>query len=188
MHNRWKPVVATVLVLVLVICQTAAASEAAQKLPTDTLDQPGASVNVTTDQFSPGRLLLKMLLGLAAVLVLLFLIGKMVAGRFGLPPGTARYLAVLDTLSLGPGKGLMIVKAGQKYYLLGMGGERISLLTELTIDDLASSLGEASDFAAVLNHAKLVKPGNWQQTVDAIRRQVWHLHRGKHDESNEKGE
>ena len=187
MNNCWKMTVALVLLLALVVGQSTAAATAKEELPPDSSDRSGLSGNAGTDEFSPGRLLVKMLLGLAAVLILLFLIGKAVAGRFGMPSGTARHLAVLDTLSLGPGKGVMIIKVGNKYFLMSIGGEHIHLLTELTTADLVPSSAQSPDFAAVLAQTQSARPNGWQQTVDAIRRQIWRLRRSEHSENEGEG-
>ncbi|NLG85994.1 MAG: flagellar biosynthetic protein FliO [Firmicutes bacterium] len=187
MSNSGKITVALVLVLVIVISQSTAAAGKEEHF-TDSSNQSGFLGASDTDGFSPGRLLFKMLFALAVVLILLFLMGKVVAGRFGLPAGIAQYLAVIDTLSLGPGKGIMIVKAGNKCFLLSVSGEHIHLLTELTAADLVSSSAQPPDFATILAQSKLVRPNNsWQQTVDAIRRQVWGLRRGKYGENKEEG-
>ncbi|HHV08551.1 MAG TPA: flagellar biosynthetic protein FliO [Firmicutes bacterium] len=130
--------------------------------------------------FNPGRLLLKMVLGLVAVLGLLFLVGKIVAGRLGLPPGSAHYLAVLDTLPLGAGKGLLIVQAGKKQYLLGVGGDRITMLTELESADLTALSPESPEFAKVLAQTQTTKSNYWQQATDLIRHQVMRLRGDEH--------
>jgi flagellar biogenesis protein FliO len=185
-------VIILAVVLVLTIYQPAVASEITKELLTAGQGQPSeVPVKTAEDQFSPGRILLRMIVGLVATLALLVIIGKVVAGRLGLPTKAAGYLVVVDTLSLGPSKGLMIIKAGKKYYLLGVGGERLDLLTELSIDDLTVSLVDSPNFTDVLDHAKPIRLSHWQQTADALRRQMWQLRRGgltEHGDYKEEGE
>lgn len=192
-HSWNRAAVAIIMLFILVTVYQQAVAKAAnlphqQGLSSDILSTSEVSAGTAEANFNPGRLLLKMLLGLVTVLGLLFLVGKVLSGRLGLPPGNARYLAVLDTLPLGTGKGLIVVQAGNKHYLLGVSGERISLLKELESADLVVSSLETPGFATVLSQTQKTNQNNWQQAADLIRRQVMSLRRSEHGENKGEGE
>ncbi|MGI6597720.1 MAG: FliO/MopB family protein [bacterium] len=190
-YSRDKAVrVLVILILLVLMCSEVqsdakAATAQQQELPADQSDTTRA--HTYGSAFSPGRLLLKMILGLAGVLFLLFLLGRILSGRLGLPAGSARYLSVLDSLPLGSGKGLIIIQVGKKHYLLGIGGERIDMLTELEETDLVAS-AENLSFAGVLTQAQGTRQSNWQQTTELIQRQIMRLRRNDHREREGEGE
>ena len=83
------------------------------------------------------------LLGMLAV-VLLVLVGAYAFTRwaskgglltqYGAPSGSGR-LQVLDRLSLGKDQWLMVVRAGEHYFLLGSSPSGVSLVSELTAEE-----------------------------------------------------
>jgi len=128
--------------------------------------------------FNPTLLVLRMLLGLGLVLVLLFVAGRLITRRLGLPRGAGRHLAVLDTLPLGPGKGILLVRAGKRRLIIGVTGEKISFLREVRAEDLAEDEG-TTDFRFALSGAvERERPAGlnlWQEAAAAIRQQVERL-------------
>ncbi|NMA55652.1 MAG: flagellar biosynthetic protein FliO [Firmicutes bacterium] len=170
--------------LVLVSCCPTVLANAAEMTGEETLDQSEAKPFTGGAEFHPGRLVLKMLLGLVAVLILLFMLGKTLSGRFGLPSGSVRYLSVIDSMPLGSGKGLAVIQVGNKQYLLGIGGDRIDLLTELSDSDLAPPAGD-SDFNTVLTAAQRGGPANWQeriqQQISRLRQGIYQANEGDNE-------
>lgn len=51
-------------------------------------------------------------------------------------------LQVMERLSLGPRNGLYLVRAGERYYLLGVSGENINCLAELEGEELQAFLAQ----------------------------------------------
>lgn len=135
--------------------------------------------------FNPTTAVLRLLLGLALVLVLLFVSGRFLGQRLGLPRGTGRHLAVLDLLPLGPGKGIFLVRVGKRQLVIGVSGDRITVLRELEEGDLtAEPLPLEASFPATLNGAvqknSWPQPSNlWQEAANAIRREVERLRGGR---------
>ena len=81
--------------------------------------------------------LIWMLICVLAVIVLAWLFTKYVAGRggtIGVPVGTERF-RVLSRLSLGREQSAVLVKAGEKYLLLGVTPSKITVLKELTQEE-----------------------------------------------------
>ncbi len=66
-------------------------------------------------------------------------------------------LQIVDRLSLGPKTGVMLIKVGSKYYLLGMGEQTVTRLDEIQQDELTlseellSKPNEPQGFASVLD-------------------------------------
>ena len=78
-----------------------------------------------------------MLVCVLAVIVLAWLFTRYVAGRGGMigPPGGSERFKVLSRLSLGREQSAVLVKAGEKYLLLGVTPSEITLLKELTAEE-----------------------------------------------------
>lgn len=141
---------------------------------------PAAQAEDKPPAFNPVALVLRMLAGLGLVLFLLYLVTRYITQRLGLPRGAGRHLAVLDTLPLGPGKGILLLRAGKRQLLLGVSGDRITVLGELSEGDLASGT-EAAEFQAALSQAakkgvRLLPENLWREAAAAIRQQVERLH------------
>lgn len=67
----------------------------------------------------------------AGVLALTYYASRWYAKRMGPVHGQGRHIRVVDRASLGQGSAVYIVKAGEKYYLLGAGDKNVSMLSEL---------------------------------------------------------
>ena len=81
--------------------------------------------------------LIWMLVCVLAVIVLAYLFTRYVAGRggtIGAPGGSERF-RVLARLSLGREQSAVLVKAGEKYLLLGVTASEIAVLKELTQEE-----------------------------------------------------
>ena len=78
-----------------------------------------------------------MLVSVLVIIVLAFLFTKYVAGRGGMrgaAVGSERFKA-LARLSLGREQNVVLVKAGEKYLLLGVTSSQITVLKELTQEE-----------------------------------------------------
>ena len=81
--------------------------------------------------------LIWMLVCVLAVVVLAWLFTRYVAGRggtIGMPGGSERF-RVLARLSLGREQSAVLVKAGEKYLLLGVTASEVTVLKELTPEE-----------------------------------------------------
>ena len=81
--------------------------------------------------------LIWMLVCVLAVIVLAWLFTRYVAGRggtIGTPVGSERF-RVLARLSLGREQSAVLVKAGEKYLLLGVTPSEVTVLKELTAEE-----------------------------------------------------
>ena len=86
------------------------------------------------------------------------------AKRMGNTHGQGKYVRVIDRTGLGQGTAVLIVKVGEKYYLLGAGDKNVSMLTELESFVETPQHQESMDasfkqlFGSVME--KLKKPGS----------------------------
>lgn len=82
-------------------------------------------------------------LAMAAILCGCYFATRLLAKRM-LPgfEGRSGRMKVLDCLTLGPNKSLAIVKIGGRFLLLGIAAEQISLLTELTEEELDTGVND----------------------------------------------
>ena len=81
--------------------------------------------------------LIWMLVCVLVIIVLAYLFTRYVAGRggtLGVPGGSERF-RVLARLPLGREQSAVLVKAGEKYLLLGVAASEITLLKELTQEE-----------------------------------------------------
>ena len=81
--------------------------------------------------------LIWMLVCVLVIIVLAYLFTRYVAGRggaIGVPGGTERF-KVLARLSLGREQSAVLVKAGEKYLLLGVTASEVTVLKELTPEE-----------------------------------------------------
>ena len=98
-------------------------------------------------------LILDLLWKLALVLVLVVVSAKAVkllSSRSWKGHGHGQ-MVVLDSLSLGPNRGVYLIKAFGRVLLLGVTPERIDLLIELPPDSVPEELGKAKQFGSLLN-------------------------------------
>jgi flagellar protein FliO/FliZ len=89
-----------------------------------------------------------MLACVLVIIVLAYLFTKYVAGRgigkLGLSGGSDRF-KVLSRLSLGRDQSVALVKAGEKYLLLGVAPSGVSLLKEMTREEAEALYAPSSD-------------------------------------------
>ncbi len=76
------------------------------------------------------RSLAGMLLCTAVILYLAYWFTRRFA--HGYTARATRHMQVYDRLTLGPNKSLLVARVGQRWFVLGVANERISLLAELT--------------------------------------------------------
>lgn len=89
------------------------------------------------------KLILNALFGLAifcGILYLAYLSTKYIAKRYSFGGSTKGNLKILETVSVGKDSRLCIVKAGEKYLLVGISSHNISLVSELSEEEL--NIGE----------------------------------------------
>lgn len=77
------------------------------------------------------------LLGIALILYLAYISTKLLGRKLSVRNGSGRKLKIVDSVSVGQGKLLIIVKAGEKTFLVGAASESINLISELESDDFA---------------------------------------------------
>ncbi|MCI7804919.1 MAG: flagellar biosynthetic protein FliO [Oscillospiraceae bacterium] len=75
------------------------------------------------------------LLGIALILYLAYISTKLLGKKFSFKNGSGRKLKILDSVSVGQGKMLIIVQAGEKTFLVGAASESINLISELDSSD-----------------------------------------------------
>lgn len=103
---------------------------------------------------------LKEILPMAGTLVLMlavfagaYFVSKLVGKKYGALPGRAKNLSVIDSLSVGKDKSLLVIKAADKVFLLGSTERQLTMLCELDPKDFPEPEGEkpgARDFCATL--------------------------------------
>lgn len=75
------------------------------------------------------------LLGIALILYLAYISTKLLGKKFSFKNGSGRKIKILDSVSVGQGKMLIIVQAGEKTFLVGAASESINLISELDSSD-----------------------------------------------------
>lgn len=97
---------------------------------------------------------------------------RFVLGRSFSSPGSRKSrMQVVDGISLGKDQKVVLLRAGERYYLLGAGSQNISLLRELSPEEAEPwkdrEIPAASGFMEILQKAdKLKKSDKNQQTED----------------------
>lgn len=76
-------------------------------------------------------LVLGTLLGIAVILYLAYISTKLLGRKMSLKTGSGRKLKILDSVSVGQGKMILVVQAGKKTFLVGAAAESINLISEL---------------------------------------------------------
>ena len=101
-------------------------------------------VSLTVLNDSPWVSLLGMLIAIVVVIGLAYWVTRFIAGKGTLPSfGTGRKddkLSVLVQKQIGKDQRLAVVQAGERYLLVGITAQNISLLTELTAEEAAQWL------------------------------------------------
>ena len=74
-----------------------------------------------------------MLSSFAALLLVIGLLGGLsfVLRRWGRAPSAGVHLSVIETLPLGQGRGMSLVRVGEKIFLVGVTNQGISLVSEI---------------------------------------------------------
>jgi flagellar biosynthetic protein FliO len=103
--------------------------------------------------------------GICAFMVFMFVaayyVTKVMGKHYSAQSSLSREIKIIDRLALGRDRFLMIVEAGGKVLLLGVGPQHIETLAELdsgAFADLPSAPGN-TDFLSLLK-SRLRKPGN----------------------------
>ena len=92
--------------------------------------------------FYNGMAIIGSLVITALVIVLTYLASRWYAGKMK-SSAAGRHLKVVDKVALGPGCALIVVQAGDKFYLLGLGDKNLRLICEL--DAFTPELYETSE-------------------------------------------
>lgn len=82
-----------------------------------------------------------------AILVATYYTTKWI-GKSGIVQSQSKNISVVETFRLAPNKFVQIVKVGKKYYAIAIAKETISLLGELSDDDLDLSVSDVMDAAS----------------------------------------
>ena len=104
----------------------------------------------------------------ALVIVLTYMASRWYAGKMK-NGAVGKHLKVVDKIPLSSGCALIVVQAGDKFYLLGLGDKSLRLICEL--DDFSPELYEASE-----------SPASFGQLFESLLKKT----RGK-DASNDNG-
>ena len=96
------------------------------------------------------------------VLVITYLTTRYIA-RYQKTQNSGKNLELIDTCKIAPGKYIQIVRAGDKYLALGIGKDEVSMLCEISEEQL--SLGNEAkngnmDFATIFNKIKKSEPSS----------------------------
>lgn len=102
--------------------------------------------------------LLTMLIIFVAVLALTYVTTRWIAGIQNGTAGSRRNIRVIETLKLTTNKYIQIVKAGEKYLVIGVAKDTITMLTELSEEEIQFA-GEQSPmkFRDIWEKAKEMK-------------------------------
>lgn len=88
---------------------------------------------------------------LAALIIYLSYICSKYLGKGLVKTGSSRYMRMVDQMIIGQNRTLVIVQAGDRYLLLGVGPDRIETLTELSEEELIPLGGEEGEPALNFN-------------------------------------
>lgn len=117
--------------------------DADQTTPTTSGDANPSSVVGASDIFTDGALptLAKMVGALLVVIVCIYvgiyLLKKTMGGKYG-GANKLNALEVLESTGVGPKQSVTLIRVGDKSVLVGITGDRMALLTELTAEDTAA--------------------------------------------------
>lgn len=116
-------------------------------------------------------LLLRVLLSLAAVFGLLFYLRKRLVQRLGAPRAGA--LSIIERHSVGSKSSVVLLEAGGKRYLLGVGEASVNMLDSYPAEQADTVIADPPidvvDFAALLHDAQ-TQPRETAMPVSATRR------------------
>lgn len=80
--------------------------------------------------FTDAMALIGSLVGMVLIIALTWFATRWYAGKMGRGI-SGRHIKIIDKTSLGPGQMLLIIQAGEKYYLIGSGEKNVQLICEL---------------------------------------------------------
>ncbi|MDO5560081.1 MAG: flagellar biosynthetic protein FliO [Oscillospiraceae bacterium] len=113
---------------------------------------------------------------LAAVLVFIIILylayisTKLIGKRYGRPSANGKNLRIIESMPAGPDKYLMIIRAGQKYLLVGSGKEHLEYICDLDSDELnlesSSDKSSGGDFYEILKEAAKERIGTIKNRGD----------------------
>lgn len=91
------------------------------------------------------------LAGIALILYLAYISTKFLGRRMNIKTGGSRKLQIIDSVSVGKDKSVMIVRAGEKTFLIGAAQGGINLISELDssefeVLDIKQDSGTGMDF------------------------------------------
>jgi len=145
MKKLYRRVGVFLIALLLCSCGIAGATDGEEYLPAYGGPEEPAGI-------SPLRVTVQLLFSLALVIALFYLTARFLKARWGTVVA-AKYLAVMDRLSLGANRDIYILRIGSQFFVLGVTGEQISLLQKIEDPDLLLALQEQEKeraFARVL--------------------------------------
>ncbi len=102
-------------------------------------------------------------LGVAAVLVLAYVVTKIYAGKFGASLGYSKNIKVIDKLPTGKGGSIAIIELSGKQYVVGITEHSINLIKEL--DELIQPTDSQT------NLAKLSETGFMKALKKSVRKE-----------------
>lgn len=85
--------------------------------------------------FSQIGVIFATILGIVVILYLAYISTKLIGKRYSLRSGGGKKLKIIDSVSVGKGENIIIVKAGKKTFLVGISSANVSLLGELDSED-----------------------------------------------------
>lgn len=105
---------------------------------------------------------------LAAFIIYLSYVCSKYLGKGLVKTGNSKYMRMVDQMIVGQNRTLVIVQAGERYLLLGVGPERIETLAELSEEELIPLGGEEGepvlDFNQLLSRIGRKKDGKgWKE-------------------------
>lgn len=85
-----------------------------------------------------------------------YFVSKKIA-KFSLGANQSRYMKIVDRIVLGQDRYAAIVTVGERYFLLGISGETMTLLSELSKDDMVLLEGPNKTLPETLNFKEILK-------------------------------
>ncbi|MCB9654313.1 MAG: flagellar biosynthetic protein FliO [Deltaproteobacteria bacterium] len=132
--------------------RTAGADQTDLGEPSDLADPPHPTPRAMPTMPSLAGQLLKTVLVLGAVCLLAYVVlGRLLPRLLNIPaPGTSRrIIQVVDRLPVDPKRSVMLIKLGERHYLIGVTEHGISLLSQVDEQDVEHALSEAGPSSSV---------------------------------------
>ena len=98
----------------------------------------------------------RLILAFVIVIFLAYYVTRFLGASGRLGKAKRNNLRVLEALGIGQQSNVQLVRAGKRYFLLGVSKERVTLLAELGEDDLDASLYEQVSAAPALPFDKVL--------------------------------